>query len=324
LVTAAADSTGGSVYHTSLVVKETGGKSGATITALSYTVLAAAGALSVARSPATARIPVGAALDLGPFDISDQAAAAAPQVTVSVAFVDDGGHAGSVTATATVSRPAPVPVPLFAVSGRVTDGTSGGVLPNILVQIVDGLNAGWSVFTDTGGNYTLTGVAAGTFTLSASQVSYQTTTVSVAVHADTRVDIVLPRTHPMPVGFAGTWEGTGVDSQGPMFVTWALTQDGSSVSGTVSTRAVHPDDGTCSSCHRSKSGTLSGTISGTTLTLSMFFAAGGSGDPTPICSASFSGSASSFAEGTLVASYSGSDTCEGLFSGGMLPMARLP
>ena len=142
--------------------------------------------------------------------------------------------------------------------------------------------------------------------------------------ADTRVDLVLPRARavPIPTNFTGSWEGTAMDSQGAMFITWALTQTGSSISGTVNTRAVHPDDGSCASCHRSKSGTISGSISGDVVTLSMFFAAGGSGDPTPICSASFSGSAASYAEGTLIASYSGSDTCEGLFSDGTLPMSH--
>ena len=124
------------------------------------------------------------------------------------------------------------------------------------------------------------------------------------------------------ISFTGNWQGTAMDSQGATFVTWALTQTGSSVSGTVSTNSVHPNDGSCSSCHRSKSGTISGTISGATLNLSMFFAAGGSGDPTPICSATFSGSASSDAEDTLTATYSGSDTCEGLFTDGLLPMTR--
>ena len=218
----------------------------------------------------------------------------------------------------------PAPVLTFTLSGLVTDGTSGGVLPNILLQIVDGTNAGWSVFTDAGGHYTLTGISAGSFTLSASAVSYETTIRSVAVSGNAHVDIVLPRAVSHVLGFEGNWDGTAVDSQGAMFVTWALTQTGNAVSGTVNTRAVHPLDGSCSSCHRSKSGTISGTISGTTLTLTMFFAAGGGGDPTPACSATLSGTAESFAEDTLIAAYTGGDTCEGPFNGGMLPMARHP
>jgi hypothetical protein len=120
----------------------------------------------------------------------------------------------------------------------------------------------------------------------------------------------------------GTWTGTGSDSQGDVNVTWVLTQVGSSITGTVKTGAVNPNDGSCSSCHRNKTGTLSGTLSGTTLTVTMDFAAGTAGDPTPICSATLSGSAASLADSALTTAYSGSDSCEGQFLSGTLPMTR--
>lgn len=134
-----------------------------------------------------------------------------------------------------------------------------------------------------------------------------------------------PPAAPSPsVSVAGTWNGTGDDSQGVTIVTWALTQTGTSVSGTVKTQAVDPTDGSCNSCHRNKTGTFSGTISGTTLTLTMFFAAGGTGDPTPACTATLTGIASRIAEDTLTAAYSGADSCEGPFMNGTLAMARHP
>ena len=83
-----------------------------------------------------------------------------------------------------------------------------------------------------------------------------------------------------------------MDSQGATLVTWALTQTGTSVVGTVKTQAVNPADGSCGSCHRNKSGTFTGTISGAGMTLTMFFAAGADGDPTPACTATLMGSAS--------------------------------
>ena len=124
------------------------------------------------------------------------------------------------------------------------------------------------------------------------------------------------------MGFAGTWTGTGADSQGATTVTWSLTQTDAAVSGTVATRAVNPSDGSCNSCHRNKSGSVSGTIAGSTLTLTMFFAAGVDGDPTPACSAALTGTASSVADGTLTGDYTGADTCEGPFTNGKLAMAR--
>ena len=88
------------------------------------------------------------------------------------------------------------PAKPLAVSGTVTDGTSGGILPNIRIQVMDGPSAGQAVNTGATGTYTLTGLAAGTFTLSASAVSYQTTTKTITATSDTRVDFVLPRAGP--------------------------------------------------------------------------------------------------------------------------------
>ena len=79
-------------------------------------------------------------------------------------------------------------------NGTVTDGTSGGILPNILVQITDGANAGRSVRTDGNGTYSIGGVAPATFTLSVSAVSYDTLKRQVTIATNTRVDFVLQRT----------------------------------------------------------------------------------------------------------------------------------
>src|SRR5262245_8148645 len=96
-----------------------------------------------------------------------------------------------------------------------------------------------------------------------------------------------------------------MDSQGTTIVTWALDQTDASVSGTVTTRAVDPTDGSCNACHRNKTGTFSGTIAGTTLTLTMVFPAGTAGDPTPICTASLTGTASDITDNMLTTLYAG-------------------
>jgi len=85
------------------------------------------------------------------------------------------------------------PPATFTLTGTLTDGTSHGILPNITVQIVSGTNAGKSAVTDSGGNYTMSGLSAGTFTLSVSAASYQTTTQQVTLSANARVDLVLQR-----------------------------------------------------------------------------------------------------------------------------------
>ena len=65
-------------------------------------------------------------------------------------------------------------------------------------------------------------------------------------------------------------------------------------------------------------------MAGSTLTLTMFFAAGGAGDPTPACTATLTGTASRLGADTLTAAYSGADSCEGPFLNGTLVMARHP
>jgi hypothetical protein len=134
-----------------------------------------------------------------------------------------------------------------------------------------------------------------------------------------------PTPDPGPPGsFSGSWAGNASDSQGETTVSWSLTQTGDAVSGTVLTQAVNPNDGSCNSCHRNKSGSVAGTISGSTLALTMVFAAGVDGDPTPACSAALTGRATIGPDRRIAGQYTGDDTCEGPFVGGAFSMTRQP
>lgn len=84
------------------------------------------------------------------------------------------------------------------------------------------------------------------------------------------------------LNLTGTWNGSGSDAQGPETFTRTLTQTGNGVSGTAILRPANASDGTCGSCHKQKSGTLTGTMSGAVLTLTLAFPEGGS-DLTPLC-----------------------------------------
>jgi hypothetical protein len=125
---------------------------------------------------------------------------------------------------------------------------------------------------------------------------------------------------PGPVSLSGTWTGMGSDSFSPELVTWVIAQSGTSLSGAAEINAVDPSDGTCGSCHKVKKGTLTGTVSGSSITVAMTFPAGGD-DPTPVCEAALN------ATGTIIdrritATYTGSDTCEGIYSNGIIELAR--
>lgn len=119
---------------------------------------------------------------------------------------------------------------------------------------------------------------------------------------------------------SGTWNGSGSDSFSPELVTWVLTQSGTTVSGTAELKAVDPLDGSCGSCHKVKKGTFAGTLSGSSLTIAMTFPAGGD-VPAPICVADLSGTAT-VADRRITASYTGTDTCEGVYANGTLELTR--
>ena len=91
-------------------------------------------------------------------------------------------------------------------------------------------------------------------------------------------------TVPNIVNVGGTWTGNETDRLGPAVLTWTLTQTGHDVTGSAAMRPVNATDGSCASCHKSKDGTIRGNVSGTTLTLVMFFPSGGKDDLTPKCS----------------------------------------
>jgi hypothetical protein len=126
-------------------------------------------------------------------------------------------------------------ISVYVVSGTITDGTSGGILPNISVQIVDGANAGASTKTSGTGTYSLTGISAGTFAVSVSATSYVTTTKTVTVAADTRLDVVLPRTSATPAPSPTPSPGAAT---GQLAVSTTASQGWSSIEVTIGGQAA--------------------------------------------------------------------------------------
>jgi len=123
-------------------------------------------------------------------------------------------------------------------------------------------------------------------------------------------------------GLAGAWSGTGMDPQGPERMSWTLTSSGDTISGTADLAPLNAADGTCASCHKFKSGTVTGTISGSTIAMKFVFPAGGDGVPTPMCTIIFEASASAVSPNRIEATYTGDDTCEGPIIGGSFVMTR--
>jgi hypothetical protein len=203
---------------------------------------------------------------------------AAGEVDITATYQNASGKAHlAITRAAT---------PTYTITGTVTDGTSGGVLPNIDVQATD--SAGQTLATKTGsaGTYTIGGLVAGTVTLTASAVGYQALTRSVTLTSDTRVDMVLPRVeckfavNPTSFSFSSagghgtvtivaqergcTWTATSNDSF-LAITSGASGLDNGTVSFTVAPNPIgFPQDNPILGSS-ARSGTL--TIAGTTVTV---------------------------------------------------------
>ena len=123
------------------------------------------------------------------------------------------------------------------------------------------------------------------------------------------------------LNLTGTWTGSGSDGLGPETFSWVLAQSGDALSGSVSMRPLSLTDGSCASCHKVKDGSISGSVSGTAVTLRMSFALGGS-QPTPACLVIIDVSASNATSTSLSSSYDGSDSCEPAVALGSITMTR--
>jgi hypothetical protein len=86
-----------------------------------------------------------------------------------------------------------IPAARFTLSGTVRDSSSGGVLPNVRVEILNGSDAGKSATTNASGAYTIAAVGFGAITLSLSADGYQAASKLIVVAADTRTDFTLDR-----------------------------------------------------------------------------------------------------------------------------------
>ena len=129
-------------------------------------------------------------------------------------------------------------------------------------------------------------------------------------------------TSPTPaLNLSGNWTGTGSDAQGDVKFKWALTQNGSAVAGTAIMDSATPDDGSCGSCHKQKTGTVIGTLSGGSLTMTLDFPKGGT-DITPLCGLTLVATVSDISAARLAGSYTGTTTCEGPIADGKLTVAK--
>ena len=247
--------------------------------------------------------------------------------SVSASGVVTGIASGDVDITATyqtvVGRRrvtiAPPTPKTFRISGTLRDAASGGVLAHVTVAAEDNAFVRYRAVSGDDGAYAISDFPPGRASLTVETDGFEPMTQTTTVSADTRIDFALQRR--APVNLAGTWTGSGSDGLGPGIFTWVLTQSGGAVSGSASMRPVSQTDGSCASCHKVKDGSISGSVSGTAITLRMSFALGGS-QPTPTCLVVMDVSASGATSTSVSGIYNGSDSCEPLVALGSIAMTR--
>jgi len=115
------------------------------------------------------------------------------------------------------------------------------------------------------------------------------------------------------MNIAGTWKGTASDSTGPGDITLTITQSDASVSGTATFNLTGtPVTGR---------GTLSGSVSGSTLHVTISIPAGGFDAPYTTCTATMN-TDGQIGSGSITATYSGTNSCGGPISSGTMTLSK--
>lgn len=129
-------------------------------------------------------------------------------LSVAIAGMSCGG---SETPTNPTPTPPPPPTPsTFTLSGGVTESepTTSNKIAGATVAFVDGANAGKTATADSAGNYQITNVLAGAFTVRAGAAGYQEATRPVTISADTSLTIALnPTPRNVTTDSSGTVSG---------------------------------------------------------------------------------------------------------------------
>ena len=114
------------------------------------------------------------------------------------------------------------------------------------------------------------------------------------------------------MNLAGTWSGSASDSSGPGQMKWQLTQADTSFSGTVTM--------TDASTGVTGGGSVSGTVSGSSINFSISVPAGGFDSPYASCTAELSGDGQITA--SITATFAGSNSCTGAITSGQLTLNK--
>jgi carboxypeptidase family protein len=188
--TVTADTSGATIIYTlRFVLNETSGRSGATITAITYRF--ADGATASTTISSTLKIPAGGAWNPGALTLNDTSGRpVTTSVNMSVAFTDDAGRAGSMTETTAIQS-----IKRYALTGFVRDRSTGQNLNGATVSVTSGPDNGQSATTNSG-YYAFAALQAGTFDIRATASGHNAVVQSVTLSQNLQVDLTVPASAP--------------------------------------------------------------------------------------------------------------------------------
>jgi hypothetical protein len=183
---------------------------------------------------------------------------------------------GSSAPTAPPSTSVPPAPTTFALTGRVSDRSTGGALTGATITILDGGNASRTTISDSIGAFSLTDMMVGGFTVRVRNDGYDSVFRNVTFVADTSIDVQMT---PARQTLAGTWTGvlsfstaTGARQEAAI-PQLTIAETGSTVSSTFLTSG--PYQGSFSGTLKDPSAIASTTAIAGTLTVTIDLAGRG-------------------------------------------------
>ena len=182
----------GFLYKVSYLLRETAGRSSATLTGVSYAL--STGGTTDPTLSGTTRIPAGQAYNPGTISVTDNTGRGpSPQLTVNVTFTDDSGQRGSASAVGSVRT-----IEFFSLVGFIRDRATNRNIGGARVSILDGADSGKTSTANTDGYYVFAALQSGTFNISATAPGYSATTFEVFLSRNNQVDLTIPSTAAPP------------------------------------------------------------------------------------------------------------------------------
>jgi hypothetical protein len=183
-------------YSTSFTMTETSGRATAIVNTIRFSF--AGGGFANADPTSPMRIAAGTSASSGAINLIDDTgqSASISSMTVTVGYSDDGGKSNSATSSTSFTQPIePVATPTpqvrtFTLAGVVVD-LSGRAISNATVAATDSTTTRRTSTTDGNGYYSIAPLREGSVSISVTASSYQSTTRTVTLSSDQRLEMTL-------------------------------------------------------------------------------------------------------------------------------------